>query len=162
MENNERILAAHLELLWMKLLYANYHGFFGASLVAQRLKHLPPVWQTRVRSLGQEDPLEKKMVTHSSILAWRIPWTPIPVFLPGESRGRRSPVGSSLWGRKELDTTEGLHFHFMSLTEKHWPWAWDNGRGFIVLVDDFCFILVKTKAVNGQNFLREWPTSIDG
>ena len=45
------------------------------ALVAQRLKHLPPVWETLVRSLGQEYPLEKEMVTHSSILAWSIPWT---------------------------------------------------------------------------------------
>ena len=42
--------------------------------VAQRLKRLPPMWETWVRSLGQEDPLEKEMATHSSILAWRIPW----------------------------------------------------------------------------------------
>ena len=49
-----------------------------ASLVAQRLKRLPPMWEIRVQSLGQEDPLEKKMVTHSSILAWRIPWTEKP------------------------------------------------------------------------------------
>ena len=48
---------------------------FWASLVAQRLKRLPPMWETRVQSLGQEDPLEKEMVTHSSILAWRIPRT---------------------------------------------------------------------------------------
>ena len=47
--------------------------YFGASLVAQRLKRLPPMRETRVRSLGQEDPLEKEMVTHLSILAWRIP-----------------------------------------------------------------------------------------
>ena len=46
-----------------------------ASLVAQRLKHLPPVRETLVPSLGRKDPLEKEMVTHSSILAWRIPWT---------------------------------------------------------------------------------------
>ena len=45
-----------------------------ASLVAQGLKRLPPMWETWVRSLGQEDPLEKEMGTHSSILAWRIPW----------------------------------------------------------------------------------------
>ena len=49
--------------------------FLGASLVAQRLKPLPPMWETWVRSLGWEDPLEKEMVTHSNILAWRIPWT---------------------------------------------------------------------------------------
>ena len=48
--------------------------FFGASLVAQRLKLLLAMWETWVRSLGQEDPLEKEMATHSSILAWRIPW----------------------------------------------------------------------------------------
>ena len=47
-------------------------------LVAQRLKHQPPMWETWVRSVGREDPLEKEMVTHSSILAWRIPWTKEP------------------------------------------------------------------------------------
>ena len=49
-----------------------------ASLVAQRVKHLPVMQKTQVRSLGQEDPLEKEMATHSSILAWRIPWTEEP------------------------------------------------------------------------------------
>ena len=49
-----------------------------ASLVAQRLKRLPPMRETRVRFLGREDPLEKEMATHSSILAWRIPWTEEP------------------------------------------------------------------------------------
>ena len=48
------------------------------SLVAQRLKHLPPMRETRVQSLGWEDPLEREMVTHSSILAWRIPWAEEP------------------------------------------------------------------------------------
>ena len=46
--------------------------------MAQRLKRLPAMWETWVRSLGQEDPLEKEMATHSSILAWRIPWTEEP------------------------------------------------------------------------------------
>ena len=55
------------------------HGeFHRPSLVAQRLKHLPPMWETQVRSLGQEDTLEKEMATHSSILACRIPWTEEP------------------------------------------------------------------------------------
>ena len=44
-----------------------------ASLVTQRLKHLPAMQETRDQSLGQEDPLEKEMATHSSTLAWRIP-----------------------------------------------------------------------------------------
>ena len=57
------------------------------------------MWETWVRSLGWEDLLEKEMTTHSSILAWRIPWT--------EELG-----GLQSMGRKELDTTERLHFHF--------------------------------------------------
>ena len=51
------------------------------SLVAQRLKRLPAMWETWVRSLGWEDPLEKEMATHSSTRAWRIPWTEEPVGL---------------------------------------------------------------------------------
>ena len=43
--------------------------------MAQRIKCLPATQETRVRSLGREDPLEKELATHSSILAWRIPWT---------------------------------------------------------------------------------------
>ena len=43
--------------------------------MVQRLKRLPAMWEAWVRSLGREDPLEKEMATHSSILAWRIPWT---------------------------------------------------------------------------------------
>ena len=49
-----------------------------ASLVPQMVKSLPAMQETRVPSLGQEDPLEKGMATHSSILAWRIPWTQEP------------------------------------------------------------------------------------
>ena len=50
----------------------------GITLVAQMVKCLPAMWETRVRSLDQEDPLEKEMATHSSILAWKIPWTEEP------------------------------------------------------------------------------------
>ena len=46
-----------------------------ASLVAQLVKNLSAMWETWVQSLGWEDPLEKGMATHSSILAWRVPWT---------------------------------------------------------------------------------------
>jgi len=67
----------------------------GASLVAQMVKNLPAMWETRLQSLGQEDPLEKGMATHSSILAWRIPWA--------EKPGRFQSMG-----HKELDTTEWL------------------------------------------------------
>ena len=57
-----------------------------ASLVAQRLKCLPAMQETWVRSLGWEDPLEKEMATRSSILAWRIPWM--------EEPGGLQPMGS--------------------------------------------------------------------
>ena len=67
--------------------------------MVQRLKHLPAMWETWVRSLGREDPLEKEMATHSSILAWRIPWT--------EELG-----GLQSTGHKQSDTTKRLHFHF--------------------------------------------------
>ena len=77
-----------------------FEVFLGNTpLVAQRLKHLSPMWETRVRPLGWEDHLEKEMITHSSILAWRI-------------HGRRSLVGYSPRGLNESDTTERLHFHF--------------------------------------------------
>ena len=52
--------------------------FPGGSLVAQVVKNLPAAQDTQVQSLGWEDPLEKEMATHSSILAWRISWTEEP------------------------------------------------------------------------------------
>ena len=73
-----------------------------------RLKRLPPVWETQVQSLGREDPLEKEMLTHSSILALETP-------------GQRSLVGYSPRDLKESDTTERLHFTslFTSLQSEH-------------------------------------------
>ena len=50
------------------------------------VKHLPTMWETQVRTLGWEDPLEKEMATHSSTLAWKIPWT--------EEPGRLQSIGS--------------------------------------------------------------------
>ena len=52
-----------------------------ASLVAQMIKNLPAIQETQVQSLGQEDPLEEGVATHSSILAWRTPWTEEPGWL---------------------------------------------------------------------------------
>ena len=62
-------------LLWGVLVL---ESIFRASLVAQTVKSLPAVQETQVQSLGQEDPLEKEMVTHSCILAWKILWTEEP------------------------------------------------------------------------------------
>ena len=84
----KKIIRKHfsLHLIWLR-----------ASLVAETVKNLPAMQETLVQSLGQEDPLEKELATHSSSL-------------PGESHGWRSLVGYSPWGRKETDTTERLHF----------------------------------------------------
>ena len=67
------------EVKWMEISEFNsdYH-YIWASLVAQTVKRLPAVRETWVRSLGWEDPLEKEMATHSSTLAWKIPWTEEP------------------------------------------------------------------------------------
>ena len=58
--------------------------------MAQMVKRLPTMWETGVRSLGREDPLEKEMATHSSTLAWKIPWT--------EEPGRLQSMGSQRIG----------------------------------------------------------------
>ena len=62
--------------------YHTYIMFFRASLVAQSVKNLSAVQEMGVQSLGWEDPLEKEMATHSSVLAWRIPGTGEPGGLP--------------------------------------------------------------------------------
>ena len=60
------------------------------------VKRLPAMRETCVQSWGRADPPEKEMATHSSVLAWQIPWT-------------EEPAGYSPWGRNESDTTERLH-----------------------------------------------------
>ena len=74
---------------------------FSPNLMAQRLKPLPAMWETWVQSLGQEDPLEKEMATHSSILAWRIPWM--------EEPGGLQSTGSQRVGHDWV-----TNFHFLS------------------------------------------------
>ena len=93
-----------------------------ASLVAQRLKRLPAVWETRIRSLGWKDPLEKEMATHSSILAWEIPWTEEP---DGLQSMRLQRVGH--------DWATSLHFtSLVAQSVKNLPvvketWVWSLG-----------------------------------
>ena len=70
--------------------------------MAQMVKNVPAIQETQGQSLGQEDALEKGRATHSSILAWRIPWT-------------EAPGGYRLWGCTELDTTDRL-----TLSPFHW------------------------------------------
>ena len=77
---NHSGLSLHLSL-GLSSLVLNGHPPQNTSqgfLVAQLVKNLPAVQETQVRSLGQEDPLEKEMANHSSILAWKISWTEEP------------------------------------------------------------------------------------
>ena len=78
---------------WIRYFLSLLNAQIWASLVAQTVKNLPARQETRIQSLGWEDPLEKETATHS---------------LPGESHGQRSPAGYSLWDHKESDTTERL------------------------------------------------------
>ena len=92
----------YLYCKWAQLTFVEFFKILGlpwwqASLVAQRLKCLSTMRETRVLSLCWEDPLEKEMK-----------WQSTPVLLPGKSHGQRSLVGYSPWGCKESDMTERL------------------------------------------------------
>ena len=95
--------------------------FDWASPVAQMVKNPPAMRETWVRSLGWEDPLEKATATHSSILAWRIPWT--------EEPGRLY----SPWGCKELDTTKRLSLAQLLITREdcHKIVFWKRRQSFV-------------------------------
>ena len=71
------------------------------------VKHLPAMWETQVQSLSWEDPLEKEMATHSSILAWKISWT-------------EEPGGLQSMGRKESGMTERLKHTNKSFWRRQW------------------------------------------
>ena len=77
-----------------------------ASLVAQMVKNLPAMQKTWVQSLRQKDPLEKEMATHSSILAWRIPWT-------------KKPGGLWSMGSQSQTRLRYYHFHFQRDVQKN-------------------------------------------
>ena len=80
--------------------------------MAQRLKRLPAMWETWVRSLGREDPLEKELATHSSILSWRIPWTETPGGLQSmgsQSRTRLSDFTFTFKEKLDFLTHHILH-----------------------------------------------------
>ena len=96
------LVLAHLCFIILKWTHVLGSSEDQASLVAQTVKNTSAVQETWVRSLGQEDPLEEGMATHSSIRAWRIPWT-------------EEPGGLQPMGHKEPDTTEQVT---LSLTER--------------------------------------------
>ena len=81
-----------------------------ASLVAQTVQNLPAVWETQVQTLSQEDPLERGMAAHPSILAWKIPWT-------------KQPVRLQSMGSQELDLTKWLTLQFSALWVTFSEWV---------------------------------------
>ena len=90
-----------------------------ASLVTQTVKNLLTMWETRVQLLGQEDPLEKGMATHSSILAWRIPWT--------EETGGLQSMGSQ---RVRHDWATNTHTHTHTHMGIQWMGSYVRGDGW--------------------------------
>ena len=108
-------MSAESDNIWTWILYFLGYFFFPisshsfllyftqTSLEAQTVKHLPIMRETRVQPLGWKDPLEKEMATHSSILAWKIPWMVEP--------GRLQSMGSQRVGHNWA--TEQLHFHII-------------------------------------------------
>ena len=92
-----------------------YFHFVGASLVAQTVKNLPAMQETSVQSLGWEDPLEEGIAVHSSILAWRNPWT--------EEPGRLQSMGLQRVGYDWVTNTSTLFALIFLLHFKPSTWA---------------------------------------
>ena len=113
-----------LWFMFFCLRYTLEERSFGASQVAQMVKNLPAMQEIRVQSLGREDHLEKGMETHSSILAWRIPWS--------EEPGRLQSMGLQ-WVRHDWARNTHTHTHthitwLLSVLEVTWGFKWFSHR----------------------------------
>ena len=108
MSKHQNVHFKHMQFTYIYQLYLRKKEITNKQsnlIVAQMVKCLSAMQETRVQSLGWEDPPEKEMAPHSGTLAWKIPWM-------------EKPVGYSLWGHKESDMTERLHFHFHFVWQK--------------------------------------------
>ena len=94
---------------------SKFQSHFWTSLVAQTVKHLPTKWETWVRSLGREDSLEKEMATHSSILAWNIPW----MEEPGRLRSMGLQRVRHNWATSPYLTSPWMHIKFNQWTSTY-------------------------------------------
>ena len=102
-----RLLILLLEISWFQLLFQLELATAKTSLVTQMVKHLPTMWETWVQSLGREGLLEKEMATHSSILAWKIPWTEEPGGLQSMGLQRVGhDWGTSLHSKNKMKETQ--------------------------------------------------------
>ena len=133
-------LQIYFPSLWLLFPFAShsiYRAFtffnkiqFLINVFLYGLKHLPPMRETWVRSLGWEDPPEKEMVTHSSILAWRIPWT--------EELGGLQSTGSQ--SRTQLSNFTSLHFILFIRCKKVLPKP--NQKDFILFKVIYLYVLL--------------------
>ena len=105
---------------------SQFNCFLMASLMAQMVKNLPAMWETQVQSPGQEDPLEKDMATHCSILAWRIPW----IEEPDELQSMESQRVGHDWATKTFT-------FFPVCFIEHWVWV-------ALYIHDCLFVLINS------------------
>ena len=101
-------------------------------MVAETVKCLLTMWETRVWSLGWEDPLEQEMATHSSILAWRIPWT--------EELGRPQSMGSQ---RVRPDWVTSLSLCVKCPNQQHHPFTHPDSCTKSIIISDHCVSMEK-------------------
>ena len=135
--------------LWFR---SHIHKYW-ASLVVQRIKRLPAMRETWVRSLGKEYPLEKEMPTHSSTLAWIIPWTEKPGWLQ-----------STEWQRVRHDSTTSLSLlHFLTSIYVYWKKSSFDYRTFVAKVVSLLYFMlfrfVITFLPRSQHLLISWLQS---
>ena len=120
-----------------------------ASLVAQTVKRLPTMWETRVQSLGQEDLLEKEMATHYSILAWKIPWM--------EEPGRLESMGSK---RVRHDWVTSVQFSSVQLLSRvrlfATPWTEAHQASVSITNTQSLLKLISIKSVMPSKYLILW------
>ena len=139
-----------------------------ASLVAQMVKHMPAMWETQVRSLSWDNPLEEEMATHSSILAWKIPWTEKPGRL--QSMGSQSQTRLSdltftflshqngwnecrlLWGLWNQVSTSFIPLLYWC---RYWEWFLWGNKFLPTLLGNFAYIV----QISIFTFLRDFPSS---
>ena len=121
------------------------------SLVAQMVRWLPAMWETRVQSLGQEDPLEKEIATHSSTLAWKIPWMEEPdrlQFMESQRVGHDWVTSLSFFFSKHFTD---VHLHnLISLPNKDWGTTQTHGDTWISLAQCLISRVIKTHLQNKQ------------
>ena len=128
----------HVLILYIIKIY-----LLGASLMAQVVQNLPVMWETWIQSLDQEDPLEKVMATHSSILAWRIPWIEEPVGskITADDDYSHEIRRCLLFGRRAMTNIDsilrcyfadkGPYSQSFGFSSSHvWMWEFDHKEGW--------------------------------